>query len=391
MPFDLTRAASLLRQRHSDAFGFRFGLLDLLFAAGCHVREQAVALPWGDALVVRTSGPAAPSAQKRLVVVAIDLELPGLHGADPQGRWPTRLQSLGGPSLGIAWLAVLHGLLSSHAQRPWELLYVRGPALGTAEFAADLLATEAADADLAVLSPAAAGGATEDAALDLVRLEMARPRNIWRFPACDFTARIEGQSPLGQAWYGIRQVLATLGPAAAWTLHDLKIQAGENAPFSAVLRSSAPAKTPADGDGTQVAVRAIEGELRLLFPINDALSALSQLGDRLPASLADALSSPLHAATLPDGLCLHALAPQLPEDLDLADRAAAMTAQWSTAPVTRPFAGTVRPLAVAAAENCGPVVALLPAHAELWRTPALDSDDDLPALLRAVGALAKTF
>jgi hypothetical protein len=158
-----------------------------------------------------------------------------------------------------------------------------------------------------------------------------------------------------------------------------------------VLRSSATPKTPSDGEGTQVAVQAIEGELRLLFPINDALSALGQLGDRLPDSLSEALASPVHAATLPDGLCLHALAPQLPDEFDLGDRAAAMTLQWAVAAVTRPFAGVVRPLAVGQDENCGPVVALLPDHAELWRTPALDNDDDLGALLRAVGNLAKNF
>lgn len=386
MPFDLSRAAHTLRQRHDDAFGFRFALLDLLFAAGCHVREQAVALPWGDALVVRTAGPAAPSASKRLVVLALDLELPGLHGGDPAGRWSPGLAGLGGPAPAIAWLAVLHGLLTSHAQRPWELIFVRGPALGCADFAASLLQEDASDADVAIIAPVASAAAELPPALDLVRLELTRARNIWRFPACDHAARVEGRAPFGQAWLSIRQMLASLGPGAAWTLHDLRIAAGENAHFSAVLRSSA-----ATGALPGLTVLPAEGELRLLFPVNDALAAIAQAGDRLPEPLADALSMPLQAATLPDGLCLHSLAPHIPDDQELPDRSAAMALQWATAAVTRTWSGATRYLAVSESEVAGPVAAVASAGAEVWRTPTLLDDQDLPALLRATAALGRGF
>lgn len=379
MAFDLARAARTAHAKHGDAFGFRFALLDLLFAAGCNVREQAVALERGDALCVRTAGPAAPAPTRRLVIFALDLEVPALHGGDPSGRWPAWLSPLGGAATATAWLAALHALQDSKQQRPWELVYVRAPALGGPAFLRDLIEMEG-DAEVAVLLPVA------EAALQpwqLLRVELSRPRNIWRFPACDHTARVAGKAPFGQAWSALRQALSALGPAAAWTLHDLKIAAGEGGDFSAVLRTSVPLPAIA---GLQAS--ALDSDARLLFPINDALSALQQLGERLPAVAAEALLLPHQAATLPDGLCLHTLVPPLEPELELADRAGAMSVAWQLEGLTS--AAGARPqrlLAVSPAEAEGAVLAELPAAATLWRTPQRLDDAELPGLLRALTAL----
>lgn len=379
MAFDLARAARTVHAKHSDAFGFRFALLDLLFAAGCNVREQAVALEGGDAICVRTAGPAAPSPAQRLVIFALDLELPALHGGDPAGCWPGWLAPLGGPATAMAWLAALHALQDSKQQRPWELVFVRAPALGGPAFLRDLIEMEG-DAEVVVLLPASE---LPMQPWDLLRLELNRPRNIWRFPACDHTARVAGKAPFGQAWTALRQALSALGPAAAWTLHDLKIAAGENADFSAVLRTSVA--LPAV-EGLQTS--ALDSDARLLFPINDALSALQQLGERLPNDAAEALLQPHHAATLPDGLCLHTLVPPLPEDLELADRAGAMSATWQVEPLTRDTPQRPqRLLAVSAAEIQGATLAELPAAVTLWRTPPRLDDGELPGLLRALSSL----
>lgn len=379
MPFDLHQAAHKLRSRHGDALGFRFALLDLLFAVGCGVRETAVALPCGDALCIRTAGPAAPIAGKRMILLAIDAELPGPVASDPAGRWPLPLQTLGGPAVAVSWLAALHSLMNSQRQRPWELIYLRGPALGLADFVEALL-HGTAEADVAVLLPATTGECSD---LDLVRLDLSRPRNVWRFPACDHTVAISGRAPLGQAWPQIRRVLAGLGPAAAWTLHDLAIAAGEDAAFSAVLRASVAPK-PADG----LTIQPLPTEARLLFPVNDALAALSQLAERLPAQLADAWTVPLHATTQPNGLRVHALVPAIAFAEDWPDRAGALTAEWLVEPLARKGAHAQRLLAVTAQEAQGPVPAGLPDHAVLWRTPIQIAQDDaeLPALQRALAA-----
>ena len=382
MAIDLQRAAHTVHSKHRDAFGFRFALLDLLFAAGCSVREQAVALAYGDALCVRTAGPAAPTASRRLVIFAVDLELPGLHGGDPAGRWPASLAALGGPSTAIAWLAALHALQTSPQQRPWELVFVRAPALGGPAFVGELMEFEA-DADVVLLLPASESPMQPS---DLLRVELSRPRNIWRFPACDHTARVCGSAPFGQAWTALRQALGALGPAAAWTLHDLKIASGEGAEFSAVLRTSV-AIPPIEG----LHVATLDSDARLLFPINDALSGLALLGERLAAATAEALLQPHHAATLPDGLCLHTLIAPLQESEELGDRAGAMTVTWLaehlTADITPGQLLDQKLLAVTAEEAQGAVLAELPVGTAIWRTPAHLTDGDMPGLLRALNSL----
>ncbi|MSP93488.1 MAG: hypothetical protein EXR79_17135, partial [Myxococcales bacterium] len=193
MPFDLVFAARTLRARHRDALGFRQALLDFLFAAGCSVREQAVALEHGDAVCVRTTGPAAPNGEPALVLVAVDLDAPApvrsLGGEIP--RWSESLATLGGPDIAIGWLAALRALVASTRQRPWEAIFVRGPALGTAGYLGALLEGLPPEAQIvqlaASLPPTGPGEAVNTAAtcFDMARLELVRSRNIWRFPACD--------------------------------------------------------------------------------------------------------------------------------------------------------------------------------------------------------------
>ena len=375
MPFDLPRSIKTLPARHGDAFGFRFALLDLLFAVGCGAREQAVALQWGDALCLRTAGPPAPVAGKALVLLVVDLDLPGLHPTDPGGQWPAQLAGLGGPAAATVWLTALHALLSSGSQRPWELVYVRGPAAGTAEFVEGLCG-EYADAEVVLLTPA---GTERTADHDWVRLELTRPRNIWRFPTCDHTAAVHGTAPFGQAWPALRQLIATLGPAAAWTLHDLKIGAGQQAPFSATVRSSLPLAALGG-----LAVKPVVGEARLLFPVNDALSALGGLTDRLPAGLAAALAQPVAAHTLPDGLCVQALAPRLADTGELPERAAALSAVWDIAPVVRPWTGKTRLLAIDAAAAGSALPAGLPQTATVWYLPDFSDSNDVSGVSRAL-------
>lgn len=376
MPFDLARAHAKLRQCHGDPLAFRFAMLDLLFAVGGGAREQAVASPWGDALCLRTSGPAAPVPGRRMLLVVADLELPGPNGADPAARWPARMSGLGGPAAGLAWATALHALLGRSRQQPWELVFLRAPAFGAAEFLAAL--TEAKGADVALLLPVSAEAGSD---LDLARLELQRPRNIWRFPACDHTATLHGKAPLGQAWPALRQVMGSLPTGATWTLHDLRIAAGDGGAFTAVLRSSAPAAPTA-----AVACQPAAADLRLLFPVNDALATLGQIGDALPAAWQAALQAPIGAHTVPDGLWLQLLGPALADEIELPDRAGTLAAHWDVAPLSRTFGGTARPLGVQPDHARGSVPAGLSAAAQLWYAPDFAVDGDAQALSRALAA-----
>ncbi len=375
MPFDLSRSLAKLRQRHADPLGLRFALLDLLFAVGCGVREQAIALPWGDALCLRTAGPPAPADGPRQVILALDLELPGPDGADSSAHWPADRAHLGGPAASLAWATALHALVGSGRQQPWELVLVRSPAMGAAEFLS-ALCVDLAATNLALLQPLSSGSAAD---LDLVRVDLQRPRNIWRFPTCDHTVTLNGRASFGGALPAIREVIAGLGPGAAWTLHDLKVAASDPGAFSAVLRASAlPQSTAA------VQVAPTSGDLRLLFPVNDALSALHGLGERLPAAWQSALAAPIAAHTAPDGLTVHALGPQIGSDVELSERTAQMAAAWSVEPLCRRWSGSARSFAVAANAGRPAVPAGLPAHAQVWYVPDFADDNDAAALRRAL-------
>ncbi len=377
MPFDLPRSLAKLRQRHADPLGLRFALLDLLFAVGCGVREQAIALPWGDALCLRTAGPPAPGDGPRLVLLALDLELPGPDGAEPSGRWPADRSHLGGPAATLAWATALHALVGSGRQQPWELVLVRSPAMGAAEFLS-ALCVDLAATHLALLQPVSAGHVAD---LDLVRVDLQRPRNIWRFPTCDHTVTLQGRASFGGALPAIREVIAGLGPGAAWTLHDLKVAASDAGAFSAVLRASVPPRSTA-----AVQVTPTTGDLRLLFPVNDALSALHGLAERMPAAWQAALGAPIAAHTAPDGLTVHALGPQIGTEVELAERTAQMTAAWSVEPLCRRWSGSAKGLAVAANADRPAVPAGLPAHAQVWYVPDFADDNDGASLRRALVA-----
>jgi hypothetical protein len=214
--------------------------------------------------------------------------------------------------------------------------------------------------------------------LDLVRLELQRPRNIWRFPACEQTMAVHGTAGADGPWPQILQLIASLGPAAAWTLHDLRIAAGDGAPFSAVLRASVMATAPSG-----VALQPLAADARLLFPVNDAIAALSQLANRVPPALAAALAAPLQATALPNGLCAHFLTAPLADGVELPDAVAAMAAQWSSAAVARPHGGPSRLLSLHDREVAGPLPAGIDAMATVWRVPQATDGPSLLALSRA--------
>lgn len=374
MPFDLDRAAQAVRQRHRDAMGFRQTLLDHLFAAGCPVREQAVALEFGDAVCVRTSGPAAPNDLPPLVIVAVDLDPPAIGS-----HWPEHLQSLGGPAVAVAWLAALRALLALRGQRPWQAILVRGPALGLHDYLASLREELPSTAELVQLVPGATIGgglpnlASHAADLDMARLELVRPRNIWRLPACDHSYVLEADVPFGEALPRLRKLLRDT-PGMNWTLHGLQVGGGK---LNAVLRTS---QALAGQDG--LTLREVHGEQRLMFPVNDALTALQQIAPHLPHGLGEPLQSPPWAEGLPDGLLVHALVPPVPEDADLPDRSGTMTLQWRVEPVARTVQNEVR-LAVAENEAVGPAPVGL-TDRQVWRLPVLETDENLGGLVRAL-------
>jgi hypothetical protein len=378
MPFDVSAAARLVRSRHADGFGFRRALLDLLFAAGCNVREQAVALEHGDAVVMRTQGPAAPVGDEPLWVIALDLDPPG---GSSGGTWAPGMQGLGGPAVVIGWLAALHALLKAEGQRPWELVYVRGPALGTASFAAWLLESAPPGSRVVHLAPrsgevAAVGEQTQ--ACDLVRLDLIRPRNIWRFPACDHTAAVSVDAAPGQA---VRQLRAWLqsNPAMAWTLHDLRLLPGARERLTGVVRTSQPLP-PAPPNHE---ARPLPTDQRLLFPVNDALSALLQLGNLMPAPWHLALPAPLAAEGLPDGLRVYVLVPAGTACDDLPDRIGTLTLHWSDAALGRAPAVAEEGLALQADETRGILPASLDRTRQVWRFDGAVTDAELPGLQRA--------
>lgn len=385
MPFDLAQAARTVRRRYSDAIGFRQTLLDLLFAAGCSVREQAVALEHGDAVFVRTSGPAAPVGGPPLVLVAVDLDPPSSLTLLPDrpAAWPVPLASLGGPAVAIGWLAALHALLHSNRQRPWEVVFVRGPALGLAADLHAMLQGLPADAEVVQIVPGLPAGAVPGvASLDLVRLDLVRPRNIWRFPACDHTWSVSASVTGGDALPRLRALLTGLGSGAAWTLHDLHLQPGRTSHLSAVLRTSVP--LPQD---TAFTVRELEAEQRLLFPVNDALSGLAHLS-ALPAELVHGLAAPLHAEVMPDGLTVHALVAGSVDIDTLPDRVGPLSLQWDVGELTRRTPAVELDVADVQAVQ-GPLPAGAERAAVVWRTPSLEADDEAVELAHAIGQLLR--
>ena len=385
MPYDLASAAALLRKRHHDTFAFRTTVLDLLFATGCSVSEQAVALDGGDALCVRASGPAAPSLQPPLVVVAVDLDPPHLSHVALQterpAAWPPSMSSLGGPAVAVTWATILHALASSTSQRPWEAIYLRGPAHGLGAYVRAILAQSPSDAEIVQAVPSIA--AELDDAIgpsDLARLDLTRSRNVWRFPACDHTYALSGAVPWQRAMPELVGTLAALGDIA-WTLHDAHLYQAEAGRFAGVLRTSEPIRieTPC------FRAAQMADDQRLMFPINDALGALSGLGGKLPDGWADALQRPLHMHVLPDGLRAYLRVPAGAQLDRLPDRSGTLHCDWEVEPLSVVPSLAVLPLAVGADERIGPVPpGAVMQGAVVWQTPILADDDDLVGLQRAV-------
>lgn len=396
MPFDLERASQRISAVHGDLSAFRAVALDLLFATASAVSEAAVALEAGDALAIRASGPAAPSMQPPLVLVVIDLEPPHLasvRAALGPARWPVALGSLGGAAVAVAWVAALHALVRASSQRPWRLLYVRGPAAGLASLVASELAELEPGAEVAQIVPslvddhgAAPAPNLPEGAADLVTLDLLRPRNVWRFPACDCTYALTGQHPWALSFPALTALLASLDSDAAWTLHDLHFYFGERANFSAVLRTARAVDVAAHG----FVAREVDAGSRLMFPINDALSALVSVGTKMGESWNQALANPLHLHALPDGLHVEMLigsndAPRFPEKLG------SMALQWSRFPLlARPDVPRVA-LAVGADERPGPVPAGASSHLHaLWQVPGR-LPSEVVALSRALDAHLDLF
>lgn len=374
MPFDLASAARVLRAQHGDAMGFRRALLDHLFAAGCGVREQAVALEFGDALCVRT-GQAQDEAGPALCLFALDLDPPGGHA---KAQWPSDLASLGGAEVAIGWLAALRALLKAQPKAAWQLVYVRGPALGLGAYAASLQAELPAETKSIQLVPSVAQAeCAQD--LDLLRLELSRERDVWRLPACDFTYAVCAEQPQGHGLRHLRELIAALWPKAAWTLHDLRLRPGTPQRLSATLRTDQPAPTASTG----MAILDAQADQRLGFPINDALGALSHLERDLAETLHGALSRPLQLGAQPRGLSLHAVVPPGLDEETLPTRAEGLEAQWRIEALARAGQPVQRGLATSVQDRAGPVPAGL-GGADLWRLPLLTDDGDLEALSRAL-------
>lgn len=386
MPFDLSRAAARLRDRHADNLQFRHALLDLLFATGCGVGEQAVAIEGGDAICIRASGPAAPSMAPPLVVVVIDLDPPHLsHVAQETGRpaaWPRALGSLGGPAVAVAWTAIVHSLVRSASQRPWQAIYLRGPALGLGEYAASILSAVPANAEIvqAVLS-LAADDAAAPGPWDLARLDLVRSRNVWRFPACDHSYSLAIHQPWQQAFAALGTALAGLDAQTAWTLHDVHLYQADVARLAAVLRSSAPVTVEQPG----FALREVPAGHRLMFPINDALAGLHALQTEMPDGWAAELGRPLHLHVLPDGVRAYFRVPAGQTAAALPDHVGALSALWRVEPLAVVPSLAVLPLAVGANERVGPVPpGAVQQGAVVWQLPRLADDSELEGVTRAI-------
>ena len=341
MPFDLHQAAARLRQLHGNALAFRAALLDVAFAAGCPVSEQAVALEHGDAVTLRMASPHATGGEKPAFAV-LDLDAPG-----GPGTWPAEFDSLGGPALAQTWALALHTLMHTARDQPWELVYTRGPALGVPAYVRERLAQTASTVQLAAI----ASRPSHTAPLDGVALTVRRSANVWRLPACDWTAAVamQGDDALERlvAW------LRTL--PGSWTLHQLALRSQHD--LTAILRADrSPLPLPA------MTLRELPEPPRLTFPVNDVLLAWPR----------EWLPRPLAVRTQADGLWLAGLTPRIADDVVLPEQIGALTLEWQVEAVARDAAAQAR-IAVSLAEARGPVAAGL--DGPIWRLPGVDELD----------------
>lgn len=348
MPFALHPACQRLRQTHGRSADFRRTLLDLAFASGAAVSEQAVALEHGDGLVVRLQS-GDPDASRHFVVV--DVDPPGRGGT-----WPPTLTALGGPVVAQTWAILLHALLSQ--PQPWALMYVRGPALGVAAYVGDLTA----DSPRIQVAPVPeTPGPT--VAMDVVSVSLQRAENVWRLPACDWTGRVEAPD-LGILHHWLAR------QTGAWTLHDVHQPAGH--PVQAALRLASAPNPPTSGEPDPAVIWLLGTPPQSLgFPVNDALEAWPR------AILPQALAS----RSLGDGLWLAgvAAADDVAAISEWPETCGGLSATWDDAQLTRVPAEVER-LAVVAAE-VGPIPAG-PGRAA-WLVPG---GGEVEQALRGIGA-----
>lgn len=334
---DTQRWLTRLLAAQADPVALRLGLLDLFFAAGQGVREQAVALSSGDALCLST----APAAPNHRDTVVIDLQPPQLPG-QPTTTWPPGWRGLGGP----AALAALVGALASaqdHAGHT-RVRYVRVPALGAADYLAELL--EPVADNLCVVQPVDTAAAPTAELWGAVATA-ARPRNIWRFAACDFGLLLHARAPEGTALASLLGWLAGLPAGVITTIHDLVvIPLGDgHEELRVAVRSSAALEPPSATPEMLWRSAALGAEQRLLYPVGDVLAQLDPHPGPVGVWLGDALLRPRAARTLPDGMALLAMLDRAPQTqvhdaLTAGTRSAGLRWVWEVAQLaaTRPDA-----------------------------------------------------
>ncbi|HAN30892.1 MAG TPA: hypothetical protein DCQ06_04790 [Myxococcales bacterium] len=383
MPFDLTNAVTRLRQVHGTGQPLRNAMLELLFTTGLPVREQAFALSHGDVLCMETCGPAAPSLEPPRVFVLVDLIPPHLASVakilDEPAQWAAPLQSLGGPTVAAAWTATLHSLTLDESRRPWRLLYVQGPAMGTSEAMRSLIGGVESDAELIVILPSVLeDGLTGQTSV--IQLDLTRSRNVWRFPACHHSYAIDGEVPFEDEAVALNGLIEGLDSGGAWTLHDLHIYPSETIRFSAILRSA----EPMDLDVQGFTQRDIAESERLMFPINDAMGVLLTLAEQLAGLWGDALRQPLHFRVLPDGARVYALIPAGTDWASvLPERIGAISVEAQESVLSTDLQGEISALALDDSDRLGPCPAGLEPSA-VWRVPTLTSNTDLAGFARAL-------
>ncbi len=368
-------AARSLSQHYGDPSRFRMKLLEILFALGRPTREQALSLEAGDALCVRTSGGQEHAVRTPLVLLAVDLEPPTPQGLGHR-PWPAALQSLGGPAVALAWLSALGALVDGPCQRPWHVVYLRGPALGLPAAVPSLLADLPAFSQIIQLVPVSSKP-WAGPALDLLRLDLLRPKNIWRFPACDWTGRVRADWTGGEPLVQLRKLLKELPATTNWTLHDLRLAPGR---MEAVLRASAPVQP-----GFGLEIQEMVSDAHLLFPVNDALLSLQTLQQSRPAFWDGAEAEPLWAQVLPDGLRLHRLVAHTSDQLELPEKIGTMQAHSWQEPLCEPAAPDCLRVAVTAKECHGPVPTAM-AGSTVCRVPNLADEVEISKVIGGLRA-----
>jgi hypothetical protein len=355
-------------------------LLDWLFAAGQGVREQALALPGGDAVCLRSSWPLAGATRPPLQLLVLDAEPPGLAGL-PGVAWTGLCEGLGGPDSVLAFSLLLGGLADLPRQRSVEVLWLRAPALHLAEALPLLTHQTAPGGQQVVLQPGImAHDHAQQKPLTAVVATVQRPRNIWRFPACDQAVVLTLHGAAGTTLASLRQWLLALPASNPWTLHDVSVTPGPHEQLQAVLRSAQPVAVPQTSASCTWQSGPLQADQRLLFPLQDVLAGLGQPPPPLADLLGAAQFGPVAVQTLPDGWRLLWLLPCSAEAFanDLLEQPLRSgNLQWTlqVSGLATPWSGAETLLACSREEAEGPVHAGLNPDTTVWRLPPLLAAD----------------